>query len=91
MELAASLRKGTNRSRHKAKNDTFWSQTLAPLAADFDRIVLPIPVRTMTTTPRMMALVFNETTKVYRQDQRSCGFSNDVFILDSSSAILTMV
>jgi len=36
----------------------------------------------------MIALVFDESTKAQREDQRSCGISNDVFVFDSSSAIL---
>ena len=38
----------------------------------------------------MIALVVNETAKVQQEDQRLCGFSNDVFVFDSSSAILKM-
>ena len=37
-----------------------------------------------------MALVVDETAKVQQEDQRLCGFSNDVFVFDSSSAILKM-
>ena len=36
------------------------------------------------------SLVVDETAKVHQEDQRLCGFSNDVFVFDSSSAILKM-
>ena len=37
-----------------------------------------------------MALVVDETAKVQQEDQRLCGLSTDVFVFDSSSAILKM-
>ena len=64
IEFAASLRKGINRPKHvQSKKRYSWSQTLPLLAADSDRIVLPIPVQTTKTTLRMIALVINETAK----------------------------
>ena len=81
--------------RHKpfpaqSKNRFFWPQNLPQLAADFDSIVLPITAKTATISPRMMALVVEETAKVQQEDQWPCGFSNDVFVFDTSSAILKM-
>ena len=37
-----------------------------------------------------MALVVDETAKVQQEDKRLCGLSTDVFVFDSSSAILKM-
>ena len=68
----------------------FRPQNLPQLAADFDRIVSPIPAKTTTTGRRRMALVVNETAKVQQEDQLPCRSSNDVFVFDSSSAILKM-
>ena len=54
------------RAYEKAKTvpDTKQKTILLVPAADIDRNLLPIPVQTTTTTPRMMALVINETAKV---------------------------